>query len=101
MKGKTTVSLWLPERNDILITISDVMGRKVVKQDFQLEQGAHTFSFYPGRESLYFFTAQIDRQSRTIKMFNSPYNANVSGYCKLEYNGKQKQELENINRETR
>lgn len=37
MKGKTIVSLWLPERNDILITISDVVGREVVNQEFQLE----------------------------------------------------------------
>jgi uncharacterized protein (TIGR02145 family) len=90
MEGKTTVSLWLPERNDILITISDVVGREVVNQEFQLEQGTHTFSFYPGRKSLYFFTARADQQSRTIKMFSFPSNANVSGYCKLGYNGQQK-----------
>jgi len=87
MKGKTTVSLWLPERNYILITISDVVGREVVNKEFQLEQGAHSFSFYPGRESLYFLTARTDQQSRTIKMFNSPSISHVPGYCKLEYNG--------------
>jgi uncharacterized protein (TIGR02145 family) len=87
MEGKTTVSLWLPERNDILISISDVVGREVVNQEFQLEQGSHTFNFYPGSESLYFLTARADEQSRTIKMFNSPSNLHVSGYCNLEYNG--------------
>jgi len=90
MKDKTTVSLWLPERNEILITISDVVGREVVNQKFHLECGNHSFTFYPGRKSLYFLTARADHQSRTIKMFNSPSNANASGYCKLKYNGQQK-----------
>ncbi len=90
MKGQTIVSLWLPERNDILITISDVIGREMVNQEFHLERGSHSFTFHPGRESLYFLTARADRQSRTIKMFNSPTDANASGYCKLGYNGQQK-----------
>ncbi|MCF8236494.1 MAG: T9SS type A sorting domain-containing protein [Bacteroidales bacterium] len=90
MKGQTTVSLWLPERNNILITISDAIGREVVNQEFQLEQGSHSFTFYPGRESLYFLTVSAENQTRTIKMFNSPTDANVSGFCKLEYNGQQK-----------
>lgn len=90
MKGKTTMSLWLPERNDILITISDVIGREMVNQEFHLERGSHSFTFHPGRESLYLLTASTDRQSRTIKMFSSPSNANASGHCKLEYNGQQK-----------
>jgi uncharacterized protein (TIGR02145 family) len=87
IEGKTIVSLWLPDRHDILITISDVIGREVVNQEFHLEQGDHTFTFYPGRESLYFLTARADQQSRTIKMFNSPGIAAVSGLCTLEYNG--------------
>jgi uncharacterized protein (TIGR02145 family) len=87
IEGKTIVSLWLPDRHDILITISDVIGREVVNQEFHLEQGDHTFTFYPGRESLYFLTARADQQSQTIKMFNSPGIAAVSGLCTLEYNG--------------
>ncbi len=87
IEGKTIVSLWLPDRNDILITISDVIGRVVVNQEFQLEQGDHTFTFCPGSESFYFLTARAVQQSRTIKMFNSPGIAAVSGLCTLEYNG--------------
>ncbi len=90
MKGQTTVNLRLPERNDILITISDVIGRELANQEFQLEQGTHSFTFYPGRENLYFLTARADNQTRTIKMFNSPTDAKASGYCKLGYNGQQK-----------
>ncbi len=87
MIGKTTVSLWLPERNNILFMINDVVGREVASQHFQLEKGTHTFCFYPGKESLYFLTARAGEQSRTIKMFNSRSAASVTGLCKLEYNG--------------
>jgi len=90
MRGKTTVSLYLPEKENMLIIVSDVIGREMVNKEFHLERGNHSFTFYPGRESLYFLTTWIDQQSRTIKMFNSPSNANASGVCKLEYNGQQK-----------
>ncbi|MBL7906682.1 MAG: hypothetical protein JNL22_16800 [Bacteroidales bacterium] len=88
MEGRTTVSLWLPERNDILITISDVVGKELLNQEFKLEQGAHTFSFRPGRESIYLLTASADEQSRTIKMFNSTISAIDMEFCILEYNGR-------------
>lgn len=87
MKGKTLICLYLPEKEEILITVSDVTGREMVNKAFLLERGRHCFTFYSGRESLYFLTARTDRQSRTIKMFNSPSDGNASGYCKLEYNG--------------
>lgn len=87
MKGRTTVRLYLPEEENILITVSDVTGREMVNSEFCMERGKHSFTFYPGRESLYFLTASTDRQSRTIKMFNSPGYASVRESCKLEYNG--------------
>jgi uncharacterized protein (TIGR02145 family) len=90
MKGKTTVSLYLPEKENILIIVSDVIGRKMVNEKFYLEHGNHSFTFYPGGESLYFLTARAYHKTRTIKMFNAPTDANASGYCKLGYNGQEK-----------
>ena len=87
--GKTTIELFLNEREEVVVTVSDVLGREVANQEFQLEQGTHSFSLYPGRESLYFLTARADNQSQTIKLLNSPPDAHVSGYCKLGYNGQQ------------
>ncbi len=89
MQGKTTIGLRLPESENILVTVSDIMGRVVVNQEFKLEQGNHSFTFYPGREILYVLTVHTDRQSRNIKMFNSPSNVFGSWYCNLEYNGQQ------------
>ena len=89
IKGNTTISFRMPESEGVLVTVSDIMGRELINQEFYLERGKHSFTFYPGRESLYFLTAHAVQQSRTIKMVNSPSNAHVSGYCKLEYNGQQ------------
>jgi uncharacterized protein (TIGR02145 family) len=89
MNGKTTICLRLTERNTVMVTVSDMMGSEVVNQGFLLEQGTHTFSFYPGRKSLYFFTARANQQCRTIKMFNSPGADSEMELCKLEYNGAQ------------
>jgi len=60
MEGKTQARIYLPEREDILIIISDVIGRKLINEKFQLERGNHSFTFYPGRESLYFLTVEAD-----------------------------------------
>jgi len=87
MEGKTKVILYLPEKEDILITISDIIGRGLINKEYHLERGSHSFTFYPGRESLYFLTVQADHQSRTVKMFNSPSYSYSSGIVSLEYTG--------------
>jgi hypothetical protein len=89
MKGQTTVNLYLPKRENVLITISDMVGRDKYKQEYLLDYGKHSFTFLPGTENLYFLTARIGTQSQTIKMFNSRSNAQGEDYCKLEYNGQQ------------
>ncbi|MBW6492907.1 MAG: fibrobacter succinogenes major paralogous domain-containing protein [Lentimicrobium sp.] len=89
MEGQTTVNLYLPERENVLIIISDIVGRDIFKQEYMLDQGKHSFTFLPGKENLYFLTAWLKHQNQTIKMFNSPSNAHGFGICKLEYNGRQ------------
>jgi uncharacterized protein (TIGR02145 family) len=90
MQGNTTICLRLAERVIILLTVSDVMGREVVRQEFQLGQGSHSFNFYPGRESIYLLTVKAHDQIRSLKMFNDLSTANASGYCQLEYKGSQR-----------
>ena len=87
MKGKTSIGLYLPERENILITVSDIMGRELINVEYKLDQGSHSFIFYPGRKRMYFLTARLKHQSHSIKMFNTPGYANGSGSFKLEYNG--------------
>jgi uncharacterized protein (TIGR02145 family) len=89
MQGQTTVTLYLPERENVLITISNIVGRDLFKQEYLLDKGKHSFTFLPGKESLYFLNACVGQQNQTIKMFNSLTNAYSSGCCKLEYNVQQ------------
>ncbi len=90
MEGKTTIDLLLKESEKVVVTVSNILGSVVANQEIQLEPGRHSFTFYPGSESLYLLTARASNQTRTIKMFNTPTDANVSGYCKLAYNGQLK-----------
>jgi len=87
VEGSTTLDLYLPGTENVLISVSDMMGRELVHREYRLARGSHSFTFYAGRESLYFLTARANQQSRTIKMFNTPSLSSLSGYCKLEYGG--------------
>ncbi|MBN3036048.1 MAG: hypothetical protein JW861_10725, partial [Bacteroidales bacterium] len=71
----------------VLINVSDIMGRQLIHKEYRLKCGHHSFTFFPGRESIYFLTARMDQQSCTIKMFNTPSLSDLSGNCKLEYGG--------------
>ncbi|MCD4698648.1 MAG: hypothetical protein K8S16_20655 [Bacteroidales bacterium] len=88
-QGETTVILYLPKRDNVLITISDLVGRKIFTSEYILDYGKHSFTFLPGKENLYFFTASVGQQIQTIKMFNIPSGSHGSGICILEYNGQQ------------
>jgi uncharacterized protein (TIGR02145 family) len=87
MEDKTEVILYLPKREDILITISDIFGRELINKENHLERGNHLFTFFPGMENLYFFIARTIHQSRIIEMLKSPSQASISGISKLEYTG--------------
>jgi len=87
MEGSTTLDLYLPGTEEVMISVSDILGRELIDQEYRLTRGNHSFTFYAGRESLYFLTARVNQQSRTIKMFNKPSLSSLSGNCKLEYGG--------------
>ncbi len=87
MEGKTTIELLMHERENTLITISDIWGREEIRQEFQLAKGTHSFTFYPGREPIYFLTVRANDRIRTMKMFHDL--SCYSGIAKLEYQGAQ------------
>jgi uncharacterized protein (TIGR02145 family) len=99
MTGKTTIGLRLPERDNVMVTVSDMMAREVVNHVVQLEQGSHFFTFYPGRERVYFLTVQAHDQIQTIKMFNDLSHSFGPGTFKLEYSGLQQTGGENYKSE--
>lgn len=88
MKGKTTVNIYLPEENDVLITVRNILGSELIRWENRLNKGYHSITFFPGwEENLFFLTGRVNRRSQTIKMINSPSSASFTGVCRLEYNG--------------
>lgn len=86
IQEKSTVCLFIPGHEKVSLTVSDALGRELLSQAFTPGRGYHTFTFYPSREHIYFLTASLKGQNRTIKMFNNPSGNNFSGSCRLEHN---------------
>jgi uncharacterized protein (TIGR02145 family) len=84
---KTFVDINLSERAQTLITVNDIMGRELLRYEGQLDAGAHSFTFFPGMQSVYVLTARVNHKSQSIKMLNSPNNALHQENCKFIYNG--------------
>ena len=85
--GKTTVNLVLPQKDNIKITVRDILGRELAYYENTLYQGGHSFAFYSGNEKSYLFTVTGKQTSKTIKMLDTGNNTTKKGKCSLAYNG--------------
>jgi len=74
--NQTTISMSVPEKDEVDIIITDMMGRVVLKSDRLFDQGIHSFRFAPGGENLYFFTVQWRGNSSSIKILKAASNSN-------------------------
>jgi uncharacterized protein (TIGR02145 family) len=82
---RTTISLYIPEKDQVELLVSDMMGRVVHRTEKILDRGMNNFSFIPGGGNLYFFTARWRGESGSIRMVClPPYSA---GEASLEYSG--------------
>jgi len=72
VKKQTTVSLFIPQKENVNIIITNIFGQPVFKNSFVLENGKHYFRFAPGLENIYFVTAQYKNLQRSIKVLKSP-----------------------------
>jgi uncharacterized protein (TIGR02145 family) len=83
---KTEFELYLPEAQDIKISVSDLLGRKVADYDNTLARGNHSFVFYPGVAKDYLLTVTGKHTTQTIKMLGSKSKASSNRNCKIVYN---------------
>ena len=86
-KGKTEFNLYLPEKQNITITCWDVVGRKLVHYENELNRGNHSFAFYAGNQSYYLLTVTGEQTSQTIKMLNAGSKTTNGEKCTLLYTG--------------
>ena len=71
MVDQTTLSLYIPEKDEIRLIITDIMGRVLLKTDRILDKGIHKFRFASAGEHLYFFTALWREQSSRVFISSS------------------------------
>ena len=67
----TTISLYVPDKDEVGIIITDMLGRMILKSDRVLDKGIHSFRFAPGSGSLFFFTANWRGKSSSIKILQA------------------------------
>ncbi|MFC2101976.1 FISUMP domain-containing protein [Bacteroidota bacterium] len=65
-QGKFSVSI--PEKGTLNIMVFDLMGRRVLNDELQLDEGYHAFSFTPGNEGHFILTATWKGSTRHIKI---------------------------------
>lgn len=81
---QTIISLFVPEKDKVSLTVTDFLGRMIIQTERMLEQGIHSFRFTPGTASLYFFTARWRGTSSGIKIVHAALHNNEN---RMEYLG--------------
>jgi len=65
---QTSFQLQISETTQVEMIISNLLGQNLLSSKRVMCAGTHTFSFTPGNEKCYFFTASCDGHTKTIKM---------------------------------
>ncbi len=82
---QTTICVYVPEKDNVRIIVTDMLGRYILQSDKTLDKGIHSFRFMPGGGNLYFFNAQWRGMNSSIKILKAASNS--SGAGSLEYIG--------------
>ena len=83
--GQTTIDVYLPEKQQLKILVVDILGRVAARYNSKLNAGKHVFTFYPGKEKNYIFSAFAGNSTQAIKITSLQSNMNAS--VRLQYNG--------------
>ena len=82
-KDQTIITLYLPEKGEINLIISDLMGRKVTSLEKKLSSGYHSFKFIPGADKVYFCTAIWKGNNYSIKILTTSNGSKQTAF--LQY----------------
>jgi len=91
--GKTKVNLYLPKKDDIKITVRDILGSEMAHYESTLNRANHVFSIYTGSQKFYLLTVTGKQVSRTIKMLNEDCKLICGEKCKIVYDGFESNEI--------
>lgn len=69
--NQTNLSLYIPDKGEVNLVITDILGRQVINTERVFEKGYHSFKFKPGSGKIFLFTAHWNSISRSIKILNT------------------------------
>jgi len=85
--NQTNITIYVPDRDEVVILLTDIIGRVIIKTEKVLNKGLHTVKCVPGRGNMYLFTAQWRGNVSSIKILQ--YSGEDNGTKSLEYQGSQ------------
>jgi len=85
VKDQTTITLFVPEKDNVGITITDMLGRKVINTERLLDRGYHSFRYFPGEGEICFFNAFWQGTRSSIKILTPGNGSDRKSF--LEYTG--------------
>lgn len=87
VESQTTITFYVPERDQVNITIFDILGKQVMQKRILLNKGLHSFSLKPGNSRIYLLNAFWRNESESIKIINQ--NGAMYQAVKFDYTGKE------------
>jgi len=83
--GSTKCTLKLPDKKDIVVTLTDVYGKQLAVLQKTLPGGTHTFTVETGAGGIYFLTINDGSVSKTLKL--NSRNSSGQSSCRISYSG--------------
>lgn len=81
----TTIEISLPEKSIVHIFVSNSIGKELIRSEYNLQKGLHSFNFTPGTETLYFLTVIYQDNVSSIKMISE--SSFRKQKCSIEHSG--------------
>lgn len=82
-QDQTTISIYIPEDDDVDIIVTDVLGRKILHSGRKLAKGLHSFRFIPPSGNIFLFTAYWRGIRSSVRMIQAGESSKA--YPSLEY----------------
>jgi uncharacterized protein (TIGR02145 family) len=82
---QTSIMVYVPVRDNVTISVSDVMGKTMVRKEFLLDRGYHMFRLIPGEDELFFFTVWWKGEKSCLRILHTRKESRQP--CLLDYAG--------------
>lgn len=85
VKGSTHIKLFVPEKDQVTVMLTDAFGRSIMNIQQELERGYHHFLYVPANAGFQVFTASWRGKYESIRLMSTV--AMAGGNARLEYQG--------------